>query len=217
MGHLSFNERLDSLTTAVVEDYTVKEGAISIVDTEFNADALIVILTLGERLTEERRWPRQAVIFRLHGCVQLWTNLSPLLATESATEAHFWRSVGDWSHFGQLHKSLYDKHKQFLDNSLRTAATDQISDALPSISSYRIHGKRHSPMLRDSGLCLKKSCWLADRARRCHRIEWQSDRRFFCFYIELSYSFYWPASVGTERTASLTNLWRHLLDQICLP
>jgi len=59
----------------------------------------------------------------------LWTNLSLRIATESATQAHVWRSVGARLHLGQLHKSLIDKRKGFTHISLQTAHSDQISDA----------------------------------------------------------------------------------------
>ncbi|MFC1794633.1 hypothetical protein ACFL3Q_13715 [Planctomycetota bacterium] len=58
-----------------------------------------------------------------------WTNLSLRFATEFATVAHVWRSVGARLHLGQLHKSFIDKHKPFIHNSLQTAHSDQISDA----------------------------------------------------------------------------------------
>ena len=59
----------------------------------------------------------------------LRTNLSLRSATEFATEAHVWRTVGSRLHLGQPHKSLFDKHKSFVHNSLQTAASDQISVA----------------------------------------------------------------------------------------
>jgi len=59
-----------------------------------------------------------------------WTNLSLRFATEFATQAHVWRSVGARSHLGQLHKSFIDKYKPFIHNSLQTGHTDQISVAL---------------------------------------------------------------------------------------
>jgi len=59
----------------------------------------------------------------------VWTNLNLRFATEFATEAHVWRSVGARLRLGQLHKSLIDKHKPFIHNSLQTAYTDQISVA----------------------------------------------------------------------------------------
>jgi hypothetical protein len=57
-----------------------------------------------------------------------WTNLSLRFATEFATEAHVWRSVGARLHLGQLHKYLFDKYKPFIHSSLQTGHTDQISD-----------------------------------------------------------------------------------------
>jgi hypothetical protein len=39
-----------------------------------------------------------------------WTNLSLRFATEFATQAHVWRSLGARLRLGQLHKSLIDKN-----------------------------------------------------------------------------------------------------------
>jgi len=58
-----------------------------------------------------------------------WTNLSLRFATEFATGAHVWRSVGARLRLGQLHKSLIDKYKPFIHNPLQTGCTDQISVA----------------------------------------------------------------------------------------
>ncbi len=63
-----------------------------------------------------------------YGCAQLWINPSLRFATEFATQAHVWRSVGARLHLGQLHKLLFDKHKPFIHSSLQTAHSDQISD-----------------------------------------------------------------------------------------
>jgi len=57
----------------------------------------------------------------------VWTNLSLRFATEFATQAHVWRSVGARLHLGQPHKFLFDSYKPFIHNSLQTAHTDQIS------------------------------------------------------------------------------------------
>jgi len=71
-----------------------------------------------------------------------WINLSLRFATEFATDAHAWRSVGARLRLGQLHKSLFDKHKPFIHNSLQTAHSDQISDApaLPRIPGFEVRG-----------------------------------------------------------------------------
>jgi len=51
----------------------------------------------------------------------LWINLSLRFATEFATDAHVWRSVGARLRLGQLHKSLFDSYKPFVHNHLQTA------------------------------------------------------------------------------------------------
>jgi len=78
----------------------------------------------------------------------VWTNLSLRFATEFATEAHVWRSVGARLHLGQLHKSLIDKYKSFIHNSLQTDHTDQIfvNSRLISSGSSDLRGRRISTL-----------------------------------------------------------------------
>ncbi len=71
----------------------------------------------------------QKSIYARRKYAQLWINLSLRFATEFATEAHVWRSVGARLRLGQLHKSLFYKYKPFIHKCLQTAYTDQISVA----------------------------------------------------------------------------------------
>jgi hypothetical protein len=49
---LSFDERLDPDTATAVENYSVNGGAVEVVDAELDMDARIVILTLGEYISD---------------------------------------------------------------------------------------------------------------------------------------------------------------------
>jgi len=54
-GHsiiLSFDERLSSDTASVLENYSVNEGTVEVVGAELDLDARIVILTLGEYISD---------------------------------------------------------------------------------------------------------------------------------------------------------------------
>ena len=52
--------------------------------------------------------------------MQFWINPSLRFATEFATAAHVWRSVGARLRLGQLHKSLFHKYKPFVNKYLQT-------------------------------------------------------------------------------------------------
>jgi hypothetical protein len=57
-------------------------------------------------------------------------NLSLRSATEFATGAHVWRSVGSRLRLGQLHKPLFYKHKPLIDKHLQTAYTYSMAVAI---------------------------------------------------------------------------------------
>lgn len=50
---LSFNERVDANTAAVVENYVVNEGTVDVVAVEPTGDRLVVALTPGQRVTHD--------------------------------------------------------------------------------------------------------------------------------------------------------------------
>jgi hypothetical protein len=53
-----------------------------------------------------------------------WINPSQRFATAFATDMRVWATVGLRLRFGQHHKSLIDKHKCFLNNSLQSYGKD---------------------------------------------------------------------------------------------
>jgi hypothetical protein len=61
--------------------------------------------------------------------MQFWINPSLRFATEFATAAHVWRSVGARLRLGQLHKSLFHKYKPFVNKYLQTIHSYSMSYA----------------------------------------------------------------------------------------
>lgn len=57
---------------------------------------------------------------KCQSCGKNWVNPSHRFATVFATDMHVWATVGLRLRLGQHHKSLFDKHKRFLEKHLQT-------------------------------------------------------------------------------------------------